>query len=340
VEKKSKGEDIDMNEERKPSPAFWKKRLWRLVFWTLGTFLLVSLGLLALSLPDLTRKVAPPVISGSHPFEKTPQNGEVSRPDENGETPRTDDTPTSRTVLVDASGQEILNLRDFPHLSPTMRYLAEEWFVAWKELEKIAEVDSDLATRTLIQEKMQRLVEGMKRYLDLPLAWKNDTHYDFIFKMTEIGEKNSLNLEVLSTFCRINEVGTPGEWARLKSIHDDMNNRIQSELAIRHGMWGAAVDDLYRINSGYEKSYDSRTVTRQCWEDELFCWRQMGLAGQMGLVARSCEERFLPQVETPTFRRHLMHMPAVAVWGLARELSQKKNRPSPPASKEPTPTEP
>jgi len=309
-----------MDEKSVSSSRSWKKRLGCLALWMLGVFLIGSLVLIGISLPNLTREVSPPEISGPRQLEKTARDGETTRPGEDETTPRPDDAPTSRTVILDASGREILNLRDFPHLSPTMRYLAEEWIVAWKELNLEAGTVSDSTTRTLIQEKMQRLVEGMKRYWDLPRAWENATHHDSIYKIIEIERENSLNLGILSTLCRINEVGSPEEWAGLKSIHRNMEGRMVSELAIQDGEWDFAISSFRQ----FVDDSSSSPMTQQCWEDEIFCWRQMGLAGRIGLVARSYDKR-LPQRES-NLENYLMTLPSDTVIRMMADYWRRRSR--------------
>ncbi len=333
-----------MNETASLPPGKKKKWFWRLLIGGVAGFGLVCLGLIAISLPNLTREVVPPVISGPRQLEKVEQSREMSHSDENRETPSTDDTPTSRTIIVDAAGQEILNLRDFPHLSPTMRYLAEEWIVAWKELEEAIGANTGSATPSQIRQKLLQSVEDFKACLNLPLEWGKMSYQETYDKLIENLESDAFRNGMHNDF----RDGTESSLAvlrvlrKLDVVRGNMTSRVRSELAIQYGEWGEAVRASSEINTyrEYQRPYDSRPVIEQCREDELFCWRQMGLTGRIGLVARSYEER-LPRVQKPSLTNDLAHLPAEFVWGAMSEggLWQKTWNP-PQNPEEPTQTAP
>jgi hypothetical protein len=333
-----------MDEKTSLPPGKKKKWFWRLLIGGLAAFGLVSLGLIGISLPDLTRKVSSPVISGPRQLEKTARDGETALPDGNGETPRSDDAPTSRTVLVDASGREILNLRDFPHLSPTMRYLAEEWIVAWKELAPAQDLDQESTTTLYIQEKIGKSVEAFRQYLNLPQEWEKIPYQEALDKESIMRMKASsvlADLRAVLAGKRNDSLLYDSSLLQYKTLDRDMGNRMQSELAIQHGEWRDAVHALFRFNT-YRRDaerYDSLPVTQQSWEDELYCWRQMGVAGQIGLIARSYEES-IPPPQNPNLTNDLMHLPAEFVWEFMTSKFSQKSWTPPQNPEEPTRTEP
>jgi hypothetical protein len=313
-------------DENSVSPSrSWKKRLGRLALWMLGVFLLFSLGLIGISLPNLTQKVSPPEISGPRQLERIAQNGEVSRTDKNGETPRPDDEPTSRTVIVDASGREVLNLRDFPHLSPTMQLLTEEWIVAWKELEKIAKVDNDSTNSARARQRLFQIAQYIQGYLNFPLEWGNISYQKALDKEFMFLLQNGLACNSILGDLPDEQVALPFAM-RLDSICFDMRSRLLSELAIQHGEWRDSILAFSQINTyrRHQEYYDSSQIAQRCWEDELYCWRQMGLAGQVGLIARSYEKR-IPPSQTPNLKNDLMHLPAEVSWNFMISELWRKN---------------
>lgn len=316
-------------DEKSISPSrSWKKRLGRLVLWMLGVFLLVSLSLIGISLPNLTREVSPPEISGPRQIKKIAPNGETTRPGENETTPRPDDAPTSRTVILDASGREILNLRDFPHLSPTMRLLAEEWITAWKELEKIAEADSDSTTSARAQQKLVQTAQYIPGYLNFPLEWGKISYQEALDKEFNFLLQNGFARNSILGALPDEQVALPFAM-RLDSICFDMRSRLLSELAIQHGEWRDSILAFSQINTyrRHQEYYDSSQIAQRCWEDELYCWRQMGLAGQVGLIARSYEKR-IPLSQNPNLTNDLMHLPAEVSWNfMISELWRKRWNP-------------
>ncbi len=323
--------------ESSPPPDPWKKRLWYLLFGVIGgTFLLYclfSFWLRSISDPNLNREIPPPEISGSSQAEKIMQNGEMLR---------SDDRPTSNTVIVDASGREILNLGDFPHLSPTMRYLAETWVGAWNVLDRGMEANKNSSNIPRIRQKMFQGAEAFKEYLNFPLKWGRTSYQD-----AEIGEGRLYtsygysvgNLlygefpkEMLPYFTVLME---------LSYLSSDMHYRMCAEVAIRYGEWREAVQYLSSINTfrRCEEHYDSLPVTQQCWEDELFCWRQMGSAGRAGVIARSYQES-IPRPRYPNLTNNLMHLPAEFVWERIVNEQWRESETSSQNQKEPAQTEP
>ncbi|HPS02973.1 MAG TPA: hypothetical protein PLA90_15650, partial [Candidatus Sumerlaeota bacterium] len=93
--------------------------------------------LVVITIPNLWREVAPPEISGPNRVE-----GNAAKPSA-PPTPRT----LSGSADVSTSGTRPLNLDDFPHLSPTMRKLAQGWLDQCAETDRLIAAISDPALR-------------------------------------------------------------------------------------------------------------------------------------------------------------------------------------------------
>ncbi|HNY29211.1 MAG TPA: hypothetical protein PKH31_17700, partial [Candidatus Sumerlaeota bacterium] len=152
--KSEDGATSDVTASPSPKRGFWRRLfLWGLLgggvlFGVLGVFLI------GIALPDLRREVAPPEISGME---------QIARVDNTRETPRLDDAPTSKTAALDLSGQVVLNLDDFPHLSPTMRREAETWIKTWNtRIVPDTLAIEDPVLRNQNWEALSRYVEAMR----------------------------------------------------------------------------------------------------------------------------------------------------------------------------------
>jgi hypothetical protein len=112
---------LNANSDNTPSTPP-KRGGWRRLFlWGAlaggVVFVLLLIILIALTVPNLRREVAPPEVSGAH------------RVTQSQNSPEHLTLPTSGTlsVSVSTSGTQPFNLDDFPHLSPTMRKMTQEW---------------------------------------------------------------------------------------------------------------------------------------------------------------------------------------------------------------------
>jgi len=155
-------DDLDSNI---PSPTPLRKGGWRRFFlWAAlaggVVFILFLSALIALTVPNLRREVTPPEVSGAHRV--TQSKNSPDRPT----------APTSGTLSVSTStsGTSPLNLDDFPHLSPTMRKMTQEW------LDRCAETDRALAAIAdpVLRAQAAELLKdrgNMRAFLNLPLEW-------------------------------------------------------------------------------------------------------------------------------------------------------------------------
>jgi hypothetical protein len=257
-----------------------KRRLWiHLFLWGfLGGGILFSgflVFLIRLTLPDLRREGTPPEISGTE---------QIARVDNNEKTLRPDNAPTSRTAVLDQSGRVVLNLDDFPHLSPTMRQFAEAWVEAWNETIRKIEVIDEPVLRGQLLEKMSRYADAFKSLLDFPVEWEKNSYG------TSRDKIRLTQLQMYELFDR--DIGYLGVRAKKseeeKRIDDDIfrtfsmfhkfEYRMYFELAIQAGEWVDAAHQGYLVN-----------------DERVFCFRQMGFAGKMVLAADFLKRRFEDQ---------------------------------------------
>ncbi|HNY27666.1 MAG TPA: hypothetical protein PKH31_09825 [Candidatus Sumerlaeota bacterium] len=157
-------DDLDSNI---PSPMPPRKAGWRRFFlWTLlGTgvlFFLALVLLIALTVPNLRREVTPPEVSGAH------------RVGQSKNAPDHPTAPTSGTlsVSVSPSGTSPLNLDNFPHLSPTMRKMTQDWLDRCAETDRALAAIADPALRAQMAELLKDR-GNMRAFLNLPLEWEN-----------------------------------------------------------------------------------------------------------------------------------------------------------------------
>ncbi len=141
--------------------GFWGRFLFRGMIVG-GIFLVLLLAfLVAVTVPNLRRKVSPPEISGVEQVERNTSESSTS--------------PTSGTLPASDSTsgtQPILNLDDYPHLSPKMRELTQAWLDQCAKTDKALDTITDPTLRAQVRTylKEQRKIQA---FLNLPLEWDN-----------------------------------------------------------------------------------------------------------------------------------------------------------------------
>jgi hypothetical protein len=300
----------------------------------LGGISLLFMGLLlliGLTLPDLRREVTPPEISGVE---------QIARVDNTRETPRLDDAPTSKKAALDLSGQVVLNLDDFPHLSPAMRREMETWIKTWNtRIVPDTLVIKDPVLRNQNWEVLSRYVEVIRSYLNLPLEWGK------ISNATVVAREDTYSPERN----RVAGIGYPDDGG--------LQERMRFERAVCYEDWAEAVgfkdtgvtaetvgpDGMrYCGNFGWHDMGDAGvlakvvpTVDQDTWNERMYCWRQMGIAGQLGQVANSYERSLRTQIRNGK-AVYVLSLPSGFVWDVSHDVWKVWGKPP----KNPTPPEP
>ncbi|HPS03555.1 MAG TPA: hypothetical protein PLA90_18635, partial [Candidatus Sumerlaeota bacterium] len=173
--------DSIANQDGTP-PVRRKNGVWRVCKWPLlvggGGLFLFGIFLIAISLPNLCGELPPPEISG--PERVARKTSDSPDPGISGTGGVSSSAPTSTT-------HSLLNLDDFPHLSPTMRNLTQDW------LDQCAETDQALAAITdpALRAQAAALLKNrgeINAFLNLPLEWGEESDWIVEVKKTR-GER-------------------------------------------------------------------------------------------------------------------------------------------------------
>jgi len=279
--------DKNQNPDSPLSPSPKRGLGRRLFLWGLLAvgllFFLLTVFLISITLPNL-REATPPEISGPH---QVAQSQNLS----NHPT-----SPTSQTLSVSTStsGTQSLSLDDFPHLSPRMRELTQDWLEKHEEMRQAIETQiTDPVLRTQALTKLKDLQEKVRAFLNLPLEWENLTYAEAWQR--QVGDKPSLYFNLVGD--------TEAETSRFRTEYPKLGRMLLSErmcvfgissrtgfeLFIHYQDWGAAVDDgmSYMHPPEFFQSFQSQGKTYNSWEEETYCWQQLGGPGLVGLTARS-----------------------------------------------------
>lgn len=300
----------------RPKPRFGRYLRWVMFGATAVVFLFCAF-LIAITIPNLRREVAPPEISG---VEQLARNAaKPSAPP----TPRT----LSGSADVSTSGTCPLNLDDFPHLSPTMRNLAQGWLDQCAETDRLIAAISDPALRAQALSLLKGRETRMRAFLNLPLEWESQPCRETFRHLTGaairqnpygaayFGLRNSYQhfvpeeiaaapIEFLQKLPELAD-SLGREVTRL----DVMTERMYFELQVRNRMWNTAAvscvraDRAAHANFYNQKPYDAWVRERQAeayaWEEEVYCMRQAGVAGLAGLTAHSYQRALDSLMDDP-----------------------------------------
>lgn len=140
-----------------------KSGFWRVFKWAAlaaGGGLVLLLGfVVVVAVPELRREVPPPEISGPDRVASKPSD----LPSSSTSTTRSVDPPISGTSAI-------LNLDDFPHLSPTMRSLTQAWLDQCAETDRALDRISDPTLRAQAAAFLENR-KKIRALLNLPLEW-------------------------------------------------------------------------------------------------------------------------------------------------------------------------
>jgi hypothetical protein len=276
--------------ESSASPSPHPKRPFRRFFiWmVLGGISLLFLGLvllIGLTLPDLRREVTPPEISG--PQRVVPSS----------DSSKNASFPTSGTLSVsgDTSGTSgSLNLDDFPHLSPKMRELAQVWLDRCEETSQALDAITDPALRAQALGYLKtRKIRG---FLNLPLEWRTCPYKEALqhvigdYRVDRFyGRDNPNNLPLFYPQCPEFD----------KALKKELNcfvrasARLSLELSMFYKHWGNTTQLCVPMTLTERVSPIQENLHNETWEEEVYCWRQMGPKGMLGLTARSYQRALM-----------------------------------------------
>lgn len=282
-----------------PKRGFWGRLFFRgmLIGGIGGVFFLAFL--VAITVPNLRREVAPPEISGP---------GQVER---NRNASSTD--PTSGTLSGTASDSTsgthpLLNLDDYPHLSPTMRKMTQAWLDQCAETDKALDTITDPTQRAQAHEFLKDREKKIAALLSLPLKWENLT-----FSKAQEHQTQLRLFESYNSFC--NALGLrynfswpqeqPGEGCPIPefgaALEKEMYwsliacSRMQFELRVHHHFWDVAAytcianTDVHHAAQICSLPSDHpEWIEINTWDEEVYCLRQnQGVRGWVGLAGRS-----------------------------------------------------
>jgi len=284
--------NANRNASFSPAP---KRGVRRFLLWMVlaggGSLFLFGVFLVAITVPNLRCEVAPPEISG---LEQVARNAS--------------DHPTSNTLSVSTlspsvpptSGtQSLLNLDDFPHLSPTMRTLAQAWLDRCAENDRLLDTLSDPAQRDLVLAILMKGREKISALLNLPLRWDGQKFEDIDRYLNGWPSHQELeenrNYEEYKKFLNAYpelKIACGQELIRDKTLW----KRMAFEFYVQGSHWDSAI--LTCAVSDYYTYWDKNgRLRRDCegmnsWEEEVYCLRQMGAPGWVCLAGRSYQRVF------------------------------------------------
>ncbi len=272
----------NLNTDTHPTSIPAKRRFWgRFLFRGMlvgGIFLVLLLTfLVAVTVPNLRREVAPPEISGP---------GQVER---NTSESSTSPTLGTLTVTDSTSGtQSFLNLDDYPHLSPKMRELTQAWLDRVSGTDKVLETIPDPVKRDQARTFLKEQREKIHAVLALPQnrdrqAFQNMNRWYFMFP-----ENVRLITDTFHMFLSSHpkfEAALNEEGIRFCTLSE----RMAFEFYVREGDWALAATSCATAdrNSSGELSSYRRWEKMNSWEEEVYCLRQMGVPGWACLAGRS-----------------------------------------------------
>ncbi len=268
-----------------------KHRLRRFFLWILlGGIFLVFLGVVLLignALPDLSREVAPPEISG-------PERVAVSR-----DSSKDTSVPTSGTLSVsgDSPGTSgSLNLDDFPHLSPKIRELAQAWLDQCEKTSRALDTITDPALRAQAVGYLKtRKIRG---FLNLPLEWGTCPYKEALQHVNEdyrvdqfYGRNNPNYLTLFYSQCREFDKAFKKELNCFLRV----SSRLSFELSMSYKHWGNTTQScvFQKMELTEQSSPIGEDLLGGTWEEEVYSWRQMGVKGAVGLTARSYQRALM-----------------------------------------------
>jgi hypothetical protein len=284
-----------------------------------GLFLLFLGFVVVIAVPTLRRELPPPEISGP---DRVSRNASVPPP---LETPGTATGSSSRPT---SGTHTLLNLDDFPHLSPTMRNLTRDWLDQCAETDQALEAIPDPALRARAVALLKNRGK-INELLSRPLEWGKGT--DWMEEEAQNLHKRDAVYGEYFTFnalCMIRYFpGRPSEYKQ--SLRDSsgfdprkadeliqllekcpafasaiakeadrlwgVSERMGFESYVYHCKWYLAVEQSYIRFRMIEHSPDAPSSSEESvpvvsLEEEMYCLRQLGIPGKVGMVARTSQQ--------------------------------------------------
>jgi hypothetical protein len=313
--------ELDSTPPPQPKKRFGRVLLWVALLGAVVLFLCTTL-LVAITTPTLRREVKPPVISG--PQQVSRSSGILDRPTSNT---LSASTPTSGT-------QAFLNLDEFPHLSPKMRELTQAWLDRCAETDNALDSITDPALRARAAAFLKGRVEKMRMFLNFPLEWEGQPYQKTLdalalYRFSNRDESNSDTWKMLLQQCP--EFAAVFEKERSRS--SVLKFRLSFEFCAERQHWNsaaewcAAADRMSHLDSPY--LIELRDMN--AWDEEIYCWRQMGPAGLAGLTARSYQRALDERMEerSPRPFYHRLRMAGdVVVWSILMQKVEEQSESS------------
>jgi hypothetical protein len=283
----------DLRADANTQPATRRKSgVWRLLKWTAlfagGGLFLLGVLLVTITVPNLRCEVSPPEISGPE---------QVAR---NVAEDHSSPTSSMLTVSSPTSGtQPLLNLDDFPHLSPTMRTLAQAWLDQCAETDRLIEALSDPSQRALALAILMNERKKVGFLLNLPLRW-DDQEF----------EETMRDLSHWPSHQELEENRNYEEYEKLLNVYPEVKIACGQELIQDNTLWTRMAFEFYVQGRHWDSAiltcasadnYNYRDkngrLRRDCegmnsWEEEVYCLRQMGTPGWLCLAGRSYQRVF------------------------------------------------
>ncbi len=256
-----------------PRRGFWRRLLFRGILVGGVCVVLFLIFLIAITVPNLRREVTPPEISGP---------GQVERNESVPSTP-----PSSGT-------QPFLNLDDYPHVSPTLRKLAQAWLDRVPETDKTLDTITDPALRAQVREFLKER-RRIQTFLNLPLKWDKLTRLEWGkgLAYSEIPNPTMPTIEGYGDWNQLLE--TYPEFGRAfeeeRSWASVLGERMRFEFEVHGERWDSAA--LYCTRGDHYSNLDLQEWEGlNSWEEEIYCLQQMGVPGWACLAGRSYQRAF------------------------------------------------
>lgn len=293
-----------------PKKHFGRFLLWAALVGGLCFFLFLVL-LAAVTTPNLRREVAPPEISG------VKQKGRLSG---------ASDSPTSKALPasggVTSGTQPLLNLDDFQHLSPKMRELAQAWLDQCAETDRTLDSIAEPVLRARIAAFLEGREEKMRTFLNFPLEWGDQPFQKTLdalalYRFSNRDETDNDTWKLLLQQCP--EFAAVFEKERCRSSL--LKFRLSFEFCAERQHWNSAAEWCAAADRMSHLDYPDLAPLRDMngWDEEIYCWRQMGPSGLAALTARSYQRALDARMEdrpTRPFYHRLRMAGDVVVWSV------------------------
>ncbi len=287
---------LNANSDNTPSTPP-KRGGWRRFFlWAAlaggVVFVLLLVILIALTVPNLRREVAPPEVSGGHRVSRTvPEHTITASP----ASPESANSPSD----VPAGAPSLFNLDDFPHLSPHMRTLSLAWLDQCEETSRTLDGITDPKVHARMLQFLRIRKDKMRAFLNSPLEWEDQAFkdaesriwraraiYGMIDPFPELADtirKETIRFNVLSERMTFEFYASQEMW----DLAADFCGRADRQ-AFHHSEFLGSFQKVKRPPEDPEFLAGYREMNT--WDEEVYCLRQTGGRGLVALTARSYQQ--------------------------------------------------